>query len=382
METTPCDIHEYDSKEYNNCIKDIVYEAAQDEWIMLDPRFPNLKGITPKRIDEFLANAETQGMKKYFEDYLQHVMVYDRDDIISMCYDLGQQIEKLDPDALHSPHTIFVTTPRGGHEVLSIFAYTNDLKKEQLPSHIRSIDKYEYELAKKKVEKEEKLYEDEDEEYDKYDEYDEDEEDEIEEYYGGHYPFYEEEELAVDIDMDDQSVVNHYNKGNYPTIPNIWLPTDTFYLKNHILRVFIIDDIIASGDQMSKAYIKIEEFFKNKTEIPVQIIPIVLVKAKDIKTTFSNLRNTLYADKTVGIEKWDEARDVRKGYDKDYSFNRKLHIDILDYDKLITVRFPWGSPDGESDKILTTLYESRRGLERIERKQRRCRLEPDKCELK
>ena len=32
METTPCDIHEYDSDEYNFCIKDIVYEQAQDEW--------------------------------------------------------------------------------------------------------------------------------------------------------------------------------------------------------------------------------------------------------------------------------------------------------------------------------------------------------------
>ena len=143
MEPTPCDIHEYNSDQYNNCIKDIVYEAAQDEWIMLDPRFPNLKGITPKRIDEFLTNAEEENMREYFEDYLQHVMVYDRDDIISMCYDLGQQIEEKYPEKLHSDHSIFVTTPRGGHEVLSIFAYTNDLKKEQIPSYFLNITDFE-----------------------------------------------------------------------------------------------------------------------------------------------------------------------------------------------------------------------------------------------
>ena len=348
MEPTPCDIHLYDSDEYNDCIKNIVYEAAQDEWIMLDPRFPNLKGITPKRIDEFLANAEKEGMRNYFEDYLQHVMVYDRDDIVSMCYDLGQQIEKKYPGKLHSNYSIFVTTPRGGHEVLSIFAYTNGLKKEQIPSHIRNISKKEYEAAI-----------------------------EVREYF---------KETGFDEPKDLENrrneLIKHYKEKNLPSIPDIWLDIESSYLSNKVETVFIIDDIIASGMQIIEAYKKIDNFFKNK----VEIIPVILIKRKDVvkgrPLSGYIFDKTLYDTKTVGLHKWDEARDVRKGYDKDFSFNRKLHIDILDYDKLITVRFPWGSPDGYSDKILTTLYESRRGLERIERKQRRCILEPEKCELK
>lgn len=367
METTPCDKFEYNSNEYDECIKDIVYEQAQDEWIMLDPRFPNLKGITPKRIDEFLANAETQGMKKYFEDYLQHVMVYDRDDIVSMCYDLGQQIEEKYPDDLHSPHSIFVTTPRGGHEVLSIFAYTNNLKKEQIPSHIKGIDEDEYRIAKKDIEREKTGYKE------KYDENEDNEDEYVEPY----YPFEEEEELPYFVDKQD--VINHYNEGNRPIIPDIWLSTDTFYEQNFILRVFIIDDIIASADQMSTACAKIERFFRN-TKIPVHIIPVVLVKRKDIEKKFSTLEDVIFINETIEIDKWNKAQsfieDQRMGY---ITPKPKL---IEDFDKLISVRFPWGSPDGESDKILTTLYESRRGLERIERKQRRCILEPDKCELK
>jgi len=39
-------------------------------------------------------------------------------------------------DVLSDPHTVFVTTPRGGFEFLSVFAYANDLKKSQLPTEI------------------------------------------------------------------------------------------------------------------------------------------------------------------------------------------------------------------------------------------------------
>lgn len=360
MEPTPCDVHEYDSDEYNSCVKDIVYEQAQDEWIMLDPRFPNLKGITPKRIDEFLANAEEENMREYFEDYLQHVMVYDRDDMVSMCYDLGQQIEKKYPEKLHSPHSIFVTTPRGGHEVLSIFAYTNDLKKEQIPSHIRNISEKEQKRIKEAIK-------------------------------------HDEPEFLFSIIGETRTeyikeAYKHTQEGNLPIIPDIWLDTMSNYFRNKIETVFIIDDIIASGEQMLQALSNIQDFFSAK----VEIIPIVLVDRKDDDI------DAIYDTETVGIEKWDEAREnmikrYQMGYlEKNTIYSIKKEVEkiikkstterILNfiniYDSLITVRFPWGSPDGESDKILTTLYESRRGLERIERKQRRCIIDPSKCELK
>ena len=359
MKSTPCDKFDYSSDDYNSCIKDIVYEQAQDEWIMLDPRFPNLKGITPKRIDEFLANAEKEGMRDYFEDYLQHVMVYDRDDIVSMCYDLGKQIEKKYPGKLHSPHSIFVTTPRGGHEVLSIFAYTNDLKKEQIPSHIRYLKEFEKEILIKDCPS--KLSK-------------------------GTAKFLgigRAEEEKEDI----EKMCKYLEKEECPIMPDIWLNTTTTYYSNKIETVFIIDDIIASGEQMLQAVDKLQRFFNQK----VEIIPIVLVKRKEfirILKENSVLEKTLYNTETVGKTEWDEAREfveqqnrefMTPGIEEFMSPNPEL---IEDYDKLITVRFPWGSPDGESDKILTTLYESRRGLERIERKQRRCAIEPDKCELK
>jgi len=358
MQSTPCDIHTYNSEKYNLCVKDIVYEQAQDEWIMLDPRFPNLKGVTPKRIDEFLANAETEEMRDYFEDYLQHVMVYDRDDIVDMCHNLGKQIEEKYPGKLHSPHSIFVTTPRGGHEVLSIFAYTNDLKKEQIPSNIRKITNDEAEIIRRNIEQ-----------------------GETEHTLLGFGEVVKGEEI--------ESGYEHLKEGNYPIIPNIWLNTMSNFFKNKIETVFIIDDVIASGEQIEQIYNKINNFFNRK----VEIILIILVKRKDVgkpdyierkptstdefimKIYESIYEKILYDTETVGLAEWHMVREIM--YDKSF-ITSKFEEEKQIYDSLITVRFPWGSPDGESDKILTTLYESRRGLERIERKQRRCALEPDK----
>ena len=341
MQPTPCDKFDYNSDEYNLCVKDIVYEQAQDEWIMLDPRFPNLKGITPERIDEFLANADSEEMRDYFEDYLQHVMVYDRDDIVDMCHSLGKQIEEKYPGLLHSSHSIFVTTPRGGHEVLSIFAYTNDLKKEQIPSHIRRITTEEAERIRE---------------------------------YDTHLPsFLKFKKEGIEKSKEAkkfEEAYEHIQKGNHPIIPDIWLDTMSNYFRNKVETVFIIDDVIASGEQIIQAYDKINEFFNKK----VEIIPIVLVSRESLMTIMLHKpdisEEIIWHTQTVGIDLWDEVREF------------PIEERGMLYDMLITVRFPWGSPDGESDKILTTLYESRRGLERIERKQRRCEVEPDKCELK
>lgn len=352
MKSTPCDIHEYNSDEYKKCIKDIVYESVQDEWVMLDPRFPDLKGITPERIDEFLADVYKfydKNKRDYYEDYLQHVMVYDRDDIIIMCKLLGEQTEEKYPGKLHSNHSIFITTPRGGHEVLSIFAYTNDLKKEQIPSHIKGISDVEYRSAK-------------------YD--------------------LKNKQLTKDERIILENLIKHKEEKNEPIIPYIWLTTFEHYIgyvDNRIETIFIIDDIIASGAQMSVAHEKVNNFFKRK----IEIIPIVLVKRKDVFTTISSeviFNKTFYVDEIVGIEEWDRARQYMKPgrfINIDESMRQRIQIEKQPiYDSLITVRFPWGSPDGESDAILTSLYEGRRGLERVEKKQRRCKISPDKCELK
>lgn len=357
MKSTPCDIHEYNSDEYNDCIKDIVYEAAQDEWIMLDPRFPNLKGITPERIDEFLADVyRLHGINKkyYYEDYLQHVMVYDRDDIIIMCTLLGEQIEKKYPGKLHSPHSIFITTPRGGHEVLSIFAYSNDLKKEQIPSHIRNINKHEQKIIERAMKHDKPGFV-------------------IAWAYGA--------ANELEDEKDIKEAYEHILEGNLPIIPDIWLDTMSNYFRNRVKTIFIIDDIIASGEQITEVIDKIQEFFEQK----IEIIPIVLVKRAIVGTTLTAetvFNRTLYIDETINIESWNEARELIKSLEKSsLIYDSESNIFKL-YNSLITVRFPWGSPDGESDKILTSLYEGRRGLERIEKKRRTCRLTPDKCELK
>jgi len=350
MQPTACDIYEYNSSEYKDCIKDIVYEAAQDEWIMLDPRFPNLKGVTPERIDNFLETAESGNMRNYFEDYLQHVMTYDRDDIFKMCVRLGDQIERKYPGKLHDSHSIFITTPRGGHEVLSIFAYANDLKKEQIPSHIRNINKSEQKVINRAMKSDKPGF-----------------------ITAWTYGVSDIPETAKDI----AEAFTHIQYDNLPIIPDIWLETMSNYFRNKVETVFIIDDIIASGEQMIQAVNKIYKFFNGK----IEIVPIVLIKRHDFIKIFSeNIEKTIYDTETVGIRQWDEAQslieDQRKGWG-----TPKPEL-VKAFDSLITVRFPWGAPDGESDKILTKLYEGRRGLERIERKQRRCILTPDKCELK
>jgi len=363
MISNPCDRFDYNSDEYNSCVKDVVYEAAQDEWIMLDPRFPNLKGVIPERIDELIQifAEESQKLREYCIDYLQHVMIYDRDDIFKMCINLGEQIEKKYPGKLHDPHSIFVTTPRGGHEVLSIFAYANDFKKEQIPSHIRSINKNEQKIINRAMKSDKPGF-----------------------ITAWAYGVTDEAETTEDI----ENAYRHIQEGNLPIIPDIWINTLSNYFRNKVETVFIIDDIIASGEQMQQAVPKLLKFFNEYRTVIidefVEVIPVVLVKRKDWfyehEDYASVFKKTVYDTETLGIYKWNMARhSLKKAFVK-YEEVRKQWE--KDFDSLITVRFPWGSPDGESDRILTKLYEGRRGLDRMERKQRRCILDPDQCELK
>ena len=67
----------------------------------------------------------------------------------------------------------------------------------------------------------------------------------------------------------------------------------------------------------STACAKIEQFFRN-TKIPVHIIPVVLVKRKDIEKKFSTLEDVIFINETIEIDKWNKAQsfieDQRMGY--------------------------------------------------------------------
>ena len=151
-------------------------EMFKRSWSRLPKRTQNyLRGKLELEIEKVEDNEPTQDI---VEDYLQSIVMYDRDEEYNamklLGYELGERIwetmpieEKMrlvkrHPNTeifvdtqkhreysetvpfddtflrmiLEDGGTIYVTTPRGGHETLSIFSYANQIPKHNIPSDI------------------------------------------------------------------------------------------------------------------------------------------------------------------------------------------------------------------------------------------------------
>jgi hypothetical protein len=199
-----------------------------------------------------------------------------------------------------SEETIYVTSPRGGHEILSIYSYANKLKKENIPSDI--LRKGEVNILQNPS-------------YQTF-----------EHLSSGH-------KLKYDVDIGMTYLGN---------------------TSGDIKRVVVIDDVVGSGQQMWQYYSTLRKKFPN-----AQIYYNTLAYRKfeyqsmgrdyDIKQTLKETKsrmNTLfsdrgyseiiYADETIGTQGLAKGE---KGY--------------------IGVVFPWAVPDGSSDKISRLLVQAK-----------------------
>lgn len=167
-------------------LREELMEFVKSEFTSED--YEKFKDCFGCSIDNYLQRAETWDKKWYPEkgyhltlpsreftkEYLKNVVVYNRDEEYEAMKRMGDELagqiwrdmtlperakarfgfadmsitdlgwEQLDEEQKHelkkrilnNTNTIYITTPRGGHEMLSIFAYANDIKKRNIPSDI------------------------------------------------------------------------------------------------------------------------------------------------------------------------------------------------------------------------------------------------------
>jgi hypothetical protein len=236
----------------------------------------------------------------FTEDYFHHVKVYDRDEAYSAFKKVGAQIEEDMPGTLHDPSTIFVTTPRGGHEMLSMFAYANDIKKENVPSDIT----WEHIVR-------------------------------------------EEEKYGTGIIEE-----KHIRKKHVGIAPEDVFHTKIFgktWLGNksdNVKQIFIVDDIIASAMQVKRTNDELREMFPD-----AEIYSVVLCKREDVNIakddpnpSYNPIEKCYYDTETSGIDKFREARTKNELFNKEY----------------ITCSFQHACPDGTSDQLMNELMGDKR----------------------
>jgi len=304
-----------------------VYDKAQGYWTPLCPEYPNLYGLTCEDIQKFIDDFVSVGtyeirIKKgndykniplrsekekrdYIESYLHHVKCLDRIELFDICDRLGTKLKDKLRENLYEKSNAYITSPRGGYEVLSIFSYANDIPKECIPMDFRPFEG--------------KLY---------------------------HLYLY---------NMDISQLQ---------------------YMENFTRNIIIIDDIIASGQQFTLSINNLEMYYRynNITYEPV-IFYVTVATRKNPTWLTRQVRAYEEGSKLIDKEALSLTMDVFGNRTVSYyttigieTFNALYINNLLDEDHLITLRFPWGSPDGKSDQLLRSLYKGRHHEPEIHRR--------------
>jgi len=304
-----------------------VYDKAQGYWTPLCPEYPNLYGLTCEDIhqfiEDFVSGSHAISIKKdksykiipllsesekrdYIESYLHHVKCLDRIELFDICYDLGTKLNYILDDRPNEASNAYITSPRGGYEVLSIFSYANEIPKECIPMDFRSYNG--------------KLY---------------------------HLYLY-----SMDI-LEELE-----------------------YMDNFTRNIIIIDDIIASGQQFTLSIYNLEQYCRhNNITYKPSIFYATIATRKHPTWLTQQVRAYEEGSKLIDEETLSLTMDVFNNRTVSYyttigikTFNALYLNNLLDEDHLITLRFPWGSPDGESDQLLRSLYKGRHHEPEIHRR--------------
>lgn len=273
-------------------LSDIVEEKHVD--IPMCDDFPNLRGLTCediyKKIDE-IKSMMPAGKKDRALDYIKHIKVYNNEEEYNALKEIGKQMERALGPEMYSDSTVYITTPRGGHEILSKFAYANKITKTQIPSDIlmleelKKYDPLRYQLIKRY--------------------------------------------------LQDQDIIG-----------SDWLES----YSDKIKKVVIVDDVLASGEEMNTAIKTV------KKKIPDAKIYVVTLCDRGEEHRHSGYK--INADKrftdtpTVGWEDFFKMKTKDNGY-----------VDGI----WTTCVFSHACPEGHSDLVSEILYGGRRCPLRRER---------------
>lgn len=134
----------------------LANQVLHHDWSHMSQKYPNIIGLTDIEIDGFLQNSknwteypllETKNTKD-MEQYLAHIQCYNQDNIMQISQNMfnnwESRMKQWNSNNLHlisntnefdNNSTIYITSPKGGLEILSNFAYANKahIKKRNIP---------------------------------------------------------------------------------------------------------------------------------------------------------------------------------------------------------------------------------------------------------
>ena len=141
-------------RDYTYAIRMLENQRKEDDWSHLSGEYPNILGLTDKEIGKFI--EESKG--KYWSEndkvtkaYIKHMKVFDKDDIRKLSKkaykkfdgnmtEIYQTGEFSDKNPYSKDSTIFITSPRGGFNILDDFGYANKLEKKNFPYDLERFD--------------------------------------------------------------------------------------------------------------------------------------------------------------------------------------------------------------------------------------------------
>jgi len=112
-------------------------QVKENDWSHLSLKYPNIIGMTDEQINNYINKQhENYGYpKENIKEYISNIKCYNKDDIMDVSVKMQTDFAELMDVKSNfvSSETVYVTSPRGGHEILSNYAYANRLGKRQIP---------------------------------------------------------------------------------------------------------------------------------------------------------------------------------------------------------------------------------------------------------
>lgn len=121
-------------------------QIKERDWAHLSANYPNLIGFTDEDVERFIDNfISHSGLDEYREreelkEYISKIRCYNNDDFRELSIQMKKEFDKKNRDEYDDAHnryseytTVYVTSPRGGFDILSVYAYANRLDKNKFP---------------------------------------------------------------------------------------------------------------------------------------------------------------------------------------------------------------------------------------------------------
>ena len=132
----------------NQKVRDYAYfnrviqkQRKEDDWSHFSNNYPNVIGLTDEEIETFIKTTLDEEVTR---EYIKCIKCYNQEDIREISKKaykkFDKRMEKRDKEGeftegnpYHKDTTIFITSPRGGFDILSDFGYANKLNKKNFP---------------------------------------------------------------------------------------------------------------------------------------------------------------------------------------------------------------------------------------------------------